>query len=46
MSAKRSKHPLPTEVDEETIARLVAEAEAGIPVEKLHPSTWIYQTND
>jgi hypothetical protein len=37
--------PLPDEVDEETIARLVAEAEAGIPVEKLRPSTWNYQTS-
>jgi hypothetical protein len=30
------ERPRPESVDEETIARLVAEAEAGIPAEKLH----------
>ena len=30
--------PLPDEVDEDTIARLVAEAEAGIPAWKLRPT--------
>jgi hypothetical protein len=35
MPSTATQRPLPESVDEETIARLVAEAEAGIPAEKL-----------